>query len=528
MMKKVVILVLSTLILSILGGCQIGPTGPTPTESPVATVAAKGAPVHTPAATPTPRPNLTVTPQPTFTPSMIDDLLARAAVDGFLSALVRGDLQQAMELWFTTQAREEQEPTLLEHFGGPTVPQFTSYEVIQKGWQEGGTYQARAAVEQASATGGQGGVQELVLQVVQEHGLWLIGKVSLGEYRARATAIIPTAGAGATPAKASVAPKPTATPTPGLSGKLAFMTSPGGPIYVINADGSGLRHVVDGMDPALSPDGTQIAYARWVDPRGIWVANVDGSDQRHYYLSSSARGPAWSPDGKHIAFWQYKWGPVNPEHKCWNFFNNDGTPKEGSPPIPADAWDVEEKQTRICWTVPPDPHYQLAVINLPAGDSSEWTSDWYSHGPTWSPDGKAVAYEAEKGLALNVIDGGRLWLSDKVEDAMPAWSPDGKYIAFQYWSHDHWEILRMNADGSGRVALAKNTPLADRAENSTSPAWSPDSQHIAFVTDRRGRWEVWVMNADGSDQHPMFGDGLPGGVSITYENVRERMLSWSR
>jgi predicted small lipoprotein YifL len=510
MVKKIVPVVLAILILFALAGCQSGGAGPTPTTLPPAKKEAQAAPSPSPAATPTARPLPTATISPPFTPSEVDELLARAAVDGFLSALVRGDGQRAMELWFTAKARQSYGPDWLAQFGQPG-----GYEIGTGGWQGGALYRASALLH--GSAGGQKASEawRLTVEVVPERGLWLIDEV------------VPEPVVAATEATSPSTTKPAPTPQPTverLPGKMAFMTSVGSQIYLVNADGSGLRPIggVAGMDPALSPDGTQVAYARWVDPRGIWVANVDGSDQRHYHLSNTARGPAWSPDGKRIVFWQYKWGPTAPERQCWSFAQG------GSPNIPADAWDVETTENEICWTNPPDPHYQLAVVSLPGGEYEDWTSDWYSYGPTWSPDGKAVAYEAEKGLALNVIAGERSWLSDKSQDAMPAWSPNGRYIVFQYWSHDHWEILRINSDGSGRVALTKTTPLGERAENSVSPAWSPDGRYIAFVTDRRGRWEFWAMEVDGGNQRPLFDDGLPGGMALEYKNVRERMISWSK
>jgi TolB protein len=332
---------------------------------------------------------------------------------------------------------------------------------------------------------------------------------------------------------AAPAPPPAPTPeaaeaaAPSLPGKLAFAPAPGGTIYTISADGTNLRQVADGLDPALSPDGTKIAYANWVDPRGIWVANADGSDKRHYYLSGSARGPAWSPDSKSIAFWQYKWGSLDPERKCWKYMEG------GAPNIPGDAWTwgegIKDYGDKMCWTDPPDPHYQLAVINLEDGTSRDLASDWYSFGPTWLPDGQTIAYKAERGLALiDSLDGQVGWLTDNYHDALPIWSPDGQSVAIQWWQHDHWEIFKLSADGAIRTRLTENPPFEDEPWNNVSPTWSPDSKYIAFVTDRRGRWEVWVMNADGSEQRPMFGDGLPGGIQINYGNVRERVISWSK
>jgi hypothetical protein len=89
-------------------------------------------------------------------------------------------------------------------------------------------------------------------------------------------ATVPVVSAPAPP-KAAMASRPT--PTPELTGKLVFQTCNGCDIYVINADGSGLRRLTDGMDPAWSPDGKKVAFARWRDPRGIYVIDEDGSNE---------------------------------------------------------------------------------------------------------------------------------------------------------------------------------------------------------------------------------------------------------
>ena len=62
--------------------------------------------------------------------------------------------------------------------------------------------------------------------------------------------------------------------------------------------------------------------------------------------------------------------------------------------------------------------------------------------------------------------------------------------------------------------------------NNAAPVWSPDGSQVAFVTDRTGQWEIWIMNADGSGQRPMFPNGVLDGLTLNYEGVDERMLSW--
>src|SRR5512136_3072680 len=51
--------------------------------------------------------------------------------------------------------------------------------------------------------------------------------------------------------------------SPGPQGAIVYQTASGGPIYAINADGTNLHYLTTGMDPALSPDGRQVAFVRW-------------------------------------------------------------------------------------------------------------------------------------------------------------------------------------------------------------------------------------------------------------------------
>jgi len=290
---------------------------------------------------------------------------------------------------------------------------------------------------------------------------------------------------------AAMAGRPT--PAPELTGKLVFQWCNGCDIYVINADGSGLRRLTDGLDPAWSPDGKKVAFARWRDPRGIYVIDEDGRNETLLFGWSEAKAPAWSPDGSHIVFTRHQAGGREE--------------------------DIEKSFWGFHWTLPANPWWKLGLVRVEDRYFSELLCYDHSFSPTWSPDGKVIAYDSDYGIHLTSEDGsigGQSYdrslnaLSTDVRDTSPAWSPDGGKIAFMFKQHDHWEIYVMNADGSNRVRLTHEELFIPRPPNNVSPAWSPDGRHIAFFTDRNGKWELYVMNADGSNQRPMFSPAYGG------------------
>ena len=297
--------------------------------------------------------------------------------------------------------------------------------------------------------------------------------------------------------------------------RIAFVSRRDGrALYVMNADGSGLRIVARGQrlaTPAWSPDGRRIVFQGWGDG-AVYVVNADGSGQRT--LARRGNAPAWSPDGRRIAFvitsTIYVVNADGSGHRTLTRLGRDGG-------FASLAWSPDGRKL-LFLVVPisaPRCGYcsRLYVLNADGSGLRDLTRKLgMSRGPgagpasdpVWSPDGRMLAFvrrNTRLGVYVVNADGsGMRNLTPKpmgAAYAAPAWSPDGRKIAFAGERDGNSEIYLMNADGSSQRNLTLN--LAYDGD----PAWSPDGRKITFVSNRDGRYAVYVMNADGSGQRSL-------------------------
>jgi WD40 repeat protein len=168
-------------------------------------------------------------------------------------------------------------------------------------------------------------------------------------------------------------------------------------IWVMNADGSEQTQLTPppGMEPAQdiqpqwSPDGTQIAFASTrVGTWNVWVINADGSGLRRVtdFLSND---PAWSPDGRHLAYVGLNAiGVVDTDGGNAHAITGPGG-WAGAP-----SWSPDGN--RLAFNRNDDRGYpgELYLVNADGTNETRLTSGGFNNAvPSWSPDGAQIAFQ---------------------------------------------------------------------------------------------------------------------------------------
>jgi Tol biopolymer transport system component len=255
-----------------------------------------------------------------------------------------------------------------------------------------------------------------------------------------------------------------------------------GGLHTIDSSGAGNRQIVrDANQPEWSPDGRRVLYAGDYGHRGLWTARADGSDRRQV-VRPGARpiagrrsyitiAPTWAPDGKRVAF-----------VAVWE------VPRPG-----ADDGQVDT--------------ISKVVTTGVRGGTLRVLGDGAS--PTWSPDGRRVAFTqpvGDKGtriVTVGAAGGGRRVL-------VPA---EGTYRSNLDYSADGRRLLYLSNSRIRMLDLRtrRTTRVPERVAKSVIDAtWTPDGRVAYLRNERKGAdgrtppTSVYTIRHDGTGNRRAF------------------------
>ena len=221
-------------------------------------------------------------------------------------------------------------------------------------------------------------------------------------------------------------------PDAGPEGQVAFASNRSRGVFQIWSISVGARGLTQLTNapysanyPAWSPDGKEIAYVA-PDKNGndfIWIMDSDGSDQRQL---TEGTGPRWSPDGKKLVYSKMTQG---------------------------------KEKNRDIYTIE-------TATNMISQVTSETTAEF---SPDWSPDGRWISYVAYKGQIKTMKSG-----KETVKDLT---------------SKPNYEIWLKNIDEEGKSGVQ----LTRSKGFDGFPRWAPTGNELVFASDRGGSLDVWTV-----------------------------------
>ncbi len=298
-------------------------------------------------------------------------------------------------------------------------------------------------------------------------------------------------------------------------------------LWVCDIDGGNNRRVVamypeECLNPSWSPDGEWIAYTSRYD---AFKVRADGSEPpiNLSYGHGPSRGHEfirWTPDGKRIVYvmggpngynqvvslsTDIPTGKVQPHYITNEEANSTDvfvSPDGRHVTFMSDRSIYEDFKRMDVWIAP--------IEGGPARNMTPNTMNNYEYRPRWSSDGSKLVFTSDRSGwrrvgTIEVESGEITFLTDEECDQYnPRFSPDGKWVAYvanKQWS---FHIMKVRADGSGEpVQLTEGDGIHggfDAYQVRGSIRWTADSKSILYAhMDHATTSDLWLISAEGGE-----------------------------
>jgi eukaryotic-like serine/threonine-protein kinase len=362
---------------------------------------------------------------------------------------------------------------------------------------------------------------------------------------------------------------------------IAFVSDRGGTPAIWKVPrlgGSTVRLAGEGTDPAVSPDGTQVAFAQpstkgdrivvahledpsqtvvvsgeggraygrpawspdgrtlcYDDLRNLWLARLEGSRPRQLTRENAIDSePVFTADGRSVVFSSYREGT----QALWRVNVDGGAPERLTVGTgPESQASISLNGSRMAYSTYVD-NYDIVLLDLSTGASDRVGSVLHESAPTFSPDASRIVFVSSRRSGLydlwqqplvgaKVSGAPRLLTDLPGTVSTPAYSPDGKWVAFKREFEGRNQIWVIAAAGG----------MAERFEGGEggelNPAWSPDATQLAYASPATGESHIWLApirdgrRAGGATQLTS-GDSVDLYPAWSWDGSRIAYVAWTK